>query len=497
MECLAQLLQVLSCAGREPAPATGAWRLQDTQDAAVIGLWRQRLGDHNGPLYLAIVEVLEHAIRAGELREGARLPPQRALAAGLGVDLTTITRAFTEAKRRGLLDASVGRGSFVRSGTGASRWRDDRQAVIDLTMNLPPVPAEPSLQRMLADGVNRLLRKQDVSVLMSYRLTVGALEERQAGIQWLHPLLGRRPVDEMLLAPGAQSALVAVVSSMLQAGDALVAEQFTYPGIRALAAQLGLVLSGVAMDTEGMRPDGLDRVLRESGARLIYCTPNIQNPTTATMSLQRRTDILEVAARHKAMIVEDDPYGLLPQEPLPALARLAPSRVFHIATVSKTLSPGLRTAFLAAPGPDQAHRLTAALRATSLMGAGLLTGLTTDWIRSGQAAALLSAIRAELLSRQRIAREILGEVSCCAHPAGPHVWLRLPPHWSSADFVTYVRRQGLALVPSDVFTVAGDAPGRARIALGTAADQGALAEALTAVAAALDHKRAQGYHNVV
>lgn len=471
--------------------------MQAPQDEALMVVWGQRLAERGGPLYLAIVEVLEQSIRTGELREGARLPPQRALARGLAVDLTTITRAFTEAKRRGLLDASVGRGSFVRSGTGASRWRDDRQAVIDLTMNLPPVPVQPSLQRMLQDGVARLLRRQDVSVLMSYRLTVGALEERQAGVQWLRPLLGHRPVDEMLVTPGAQSAMVAVVSSMLQAGDALVAEQFTYPGIRALAAQLGLVLSGVGMDAEGMRPDMLDRVLRESGARLIYCTPNIQNPTTATMSLQRRHDIIEVAARHKAMILEDDPYGLLPHDPLPALARLAPPRVFHVATVSKTLSPGLRTAFLVAPGPDQAQRLTAALRATSLMGAGLLTGLTADWIRSGQAGALLSAIRGELVARQEIARSILGENSCCAHPAGPHVWLRLPPHWSSTDFVTYVRRQGLALVPSDVFTVAGDAPGRARIALGTAADQGALTEALTAVAAALGHKRAQGYHNVV
>ncbi len=471
--------------------------MQAPQDEALMVVWGQRLAERGGPLYLAIVEVLEQSIRTGELREGARLPPQRALARGLAVDLTTITRAFTEAKRRGLLDASVGRGSFVRSGTGASRWRDDRQAVIDLTMNLPPVPVQPSLQRMLQDGVARLLRRQDVSVLMSYRLTVGALEERQAGVQWLRPLLGHRPVDEMLVTPGAQSAMVAVVSSMLQAGDALVAEQFTYPGIRALAAQLGLVLSGVGMDAEGMRPDMLDRVLRESGARLVYCTPNIQNPTTATMSLQRRHDIIEVAARHKAMILEDDPYGLLPHDPLPALARLAPPRVFYVATVSKTLSPGLRTAFLVAPGPDQAQRLTAALRATSLMGAGLLTGLTADWIRSGQAGALLSAIRGELVARQEIARSILGENSCCAHPAGPHVWLRLPPHWSSTDFVTYVRRQGLALVPSDVFTVAGDAPGRARIALGTAADQGALTEALTAVAAALGHKRAQGYHNVV
>lgn len=466
------------------------------QTDEIIGSWQRHLTGQTGPLYLCIVEALSRSIRKGELREGDRLPPQRRLATALDVDLTTVTRAFNEAKRRGLLDATVGRGSFVRSGVGAARWRDDRQAVVDLTMNLPPMLAEPSMQRLLQEGVSRLLRKQDVGVLMSYRMTAGTTEERTAGAAWLKPVLGQRAVDEVLLVPGAQSAMLAVVSTMAKTGDAIVAEQFTYPGIRALAAQLGLNLSGVGMDAEGMIPDALDRVLRESGARLIYCTPNIQNPTTATMSLERRRRILSVAQAHNAMVLEDDPYGLLPTDPLPALAQLAPTRVFHVATLAKVLSPGLRTAFLVAPSYDHAQRLTAAIRATSLMGAGLMTGLATQWIRGGQAMTILDAVRAESAARQRVARTVLGTAPC-AHPEGLHVWLRLPAHWNSSDFVTYVRRQGLALVPSDVFTVEGKAPGRVRIALGTAADQPALLDALTSVAAAMQHKRAQGYDNVV
>jgi DNA-binding transcriptional MocR family regulator len=451
---------------------------------------------HTGPLYLAIVEALTESVRAGELQQGDRLPPHRHLAARLQVDLTTVTRAFTEARRRGLVEATVGRGSFIHPNAGALRWRSDGPSVVDMTMNLPPTPQDPSLQTLLKDGLAKLLKQQDLSVLMSYRVTAGSAEERAAGAAWLEPVLGRREPGDILVAPGAQSAMVAVMTTLTQPGDGVVTELCAYPGLRALAAQLGLVVSGVAMDSEGMLPDALDRACSVARPRMIYCTPNIQNPTTATMSMERRRAVLAVARRHGVMILEDDAYGLLPQPRLPALAALAPDRVFYVGTVAKTISPGLRTAFLSAPTPALATRLTAALRATSLTTAGLLTGLTAAWIRGGQAAALLDAIQREAVARQAIARDVLGE-AVCAHPQGLHVWLRLPPHWSSTDFTAYLRNKGLALVPSDVFTVAGPPPARVRIALGAASGQEALRTSLQSVATALNHNPMQGFTDVV
>jgi DNA-binding transcriptional MocR family regulator len=196
------------------------------------------------------------------------------------------------------------------------------------------------------------------------------------------------------------------------------------------------------------------------------------------------------------MILEDDPYGLLLGDVLPALAAIDPRRVFYVATVAKTLTPGLRTAFLAAPTPDYAARLTASLRATSLTNPGLLAGLTAQWIRGGQAEQMLQAIRAESAARQSLARTVLGEAAC-AHPEGLHMWLRLTPHWSSTEFVGYVRNKGLALVPSDVFTVQDRPPERARIALGAASDRAELLTSLEAIAKALQHRRSKGYEEVV
>jgi DNA-binding transcriptional MocR family regulator len=475
------------------APIAGAGDPM-TKNAASLIL-RRHMAGHAGSLYRGIVEALERAVEAGDLQDGDRLPPQRELAATLKVDLTTVTRAFNEARHRGLIDARVGRGSFVRSGASGRLWRESGRALVDMTMNLPPPLDAPSLRALMQEGFAALLRRQEVGGLMSYRSTAGTPAERAAGAAWLRPVLGARPPEELLVAPGAQSALVAVASTLLRPGDVILAERFAYPGLRAMAAQLGLAVVGVAMDAEGMLPEELDRACRAHAPKLICCTPSIQNPTTATMSLARREAVLAVARRHDLPVLEDDPYGLLPEQPLPALARLDARRVFHVATVSKVLSPGLRTAFVAAPDAARAERLAAALRATVMMAPGLLTGLVQQWIAGGQALELLRGVRREMTARQKIARVLLGEAAE-AHPQGLHLWLRLPPRWPGAEFAAHLRRQGLAVVPGDAFAVEGEAPPRVRIALGAATEQEMLRHSLGIVAAAL-RRDAPAYADVV
>src|SRR5579859_1445799 len=102
--------------------------------------WRPRLLETARMKYLGIVEALEADVRSGRVRPGDRLPPQRAIAEALGVDLTTVTRAFNEARRRGLVDAQAGRGSFIREGPESDRLagRSDSVRLFDLSMNSPP-----------------------------------------------------------------------------------------------------------------------------------------------------------------------------------------------------------------------------------------------------------------------------------------------------------------------------------------------------------------------
>jgi DNA-binding transcriptional MocR family regulator len=471
---------------------------------AVTGGWVAEIDRAQGPLYLAIAKAIGGAIGRGDLLPGERLPPHRALAAELGVDLTTVTRAYTEAQRRGWLEARTGSGTFVRAdaapptGPGGTAGP---ASVVDMSMNLPPQPQGVDLRALMREGVARLLRHEDVATLMAYRNGAGTAQDRAAGAAWLAPVLGPVNLARLLVCPGAQSGMLAILSTLARPGDVIATEPMTYPGIRALAAHLGLVLAAVETDEEGFVPAALDRLCQTRTPRAIYCCPTMHNPTAVTTSLRRREKVAEIARRHGIAVIEDDAYGLIASAPLPSIATFAPDHTFHVATTAKTLSPGLRTAYLAVPPGSHAVRVMSALRASVMMASPLLISLVTEWIREGAAAEILAGIRAEAAARQRLARAFLPADLAYAHPEGLHVWLTLPSHWEAADFVAYVRHHGLALVASDAFHVPGGdplpMPNAVRVSLGVAANQDRLREALRALADALRQRMPAMFADVV
>lgn len=468
--------------------------------------WVPRLTKAEGPIYLAIADALSEAVSAGKLSPGDRIPTHRAMAEALGVDLTTVTRAYAEARKRGVLEATVGRGTFVRSektNSASSNDRRQRSVALDLSMNLPPQPKRPLIEA-LQNGFSSLLARPDVSDLLTYRSGSGMSEERSAGAAWLLPTVGEMDPERLLVSPGAQPALLAILGITAKTGNVVLTDSFTYPGIRGAAAQLGIRLVGVSADENGMLPDAVEEACREEpSAKALYCIPTIHNPTTATMPLARRQAIAETARKCGLCIIEDDAYGLLPATPRPAIASLAPDITFHVATVSKVLSPALRVAFLVAPDQRQAARLNSVLRANVQMPSPLMTGLAASWVGDGTSGAIAQAIRRECAARQRIAKQILPDGTFDAHPEGLHVWLHLPDRWSSLGFTAHLRRQdGLAVVPSEVFTVSGsksspEPTAAVRISLGAAPDRESLRQALGMVADALSEDTSMIFSEVV
>jgi DNA-binding transcriptional MocR family regulator len=425
------------------------------------------------PRYLTIANALAAAVERGELAPGDRLPPQRRVAEALGVDLTTVTRAYAQARSMGVLEGETGRGTFVRGAPTPAG------PLVDLSMNLPPSPADTNWRDLIARGVSSALRDNDAASLMTYRAGLGTRRDKLAGAAWLAPLLGAMDETRIFLAPGAQGAIAALLPMLALAGDCILAEPFTYPGFLAAARVHGVNVASLACDAEGPAIAALEAQIKKLRPRALYLNPTLQNPTARTISAARRDAIAAIAQKHSILILEDDPYGLLGSHETPLAAR-APEHAIYVATLSKTIIPGLRTAFVVAPS-RMTERVAEALRASYQMPPPLLSDMAVRWIESGTAKQLLNGVITESAARMKIARVILPRAE--GGPLGFHLWMRLPAHWDADAYSEAARAQGVVTVPSRDFATEKHAEFFVRISLGAPPDRDSLARGLRALAA--------------
>jgi DNA-binding transcriptional MocR family regulator len=426
--------------------------------------WLRRIDALDGPAYRRIAQALENAVAEGELTPGDQIMAQREVARLVGIDFTTVTRAYALARERGLIEGTTGRGTFIRR-----RTIEDEAGLVDLSMNLPPPPAGLNLAVLLRETTGAILARTDPATLMAYHPGAGSLAQRTAGAAWLAPTLGEVDPARVVVASGAQTALSALLDHLTAPGDTILIEAFAYPGLLATAARRGLTVIACPLDGEGLEPEALARLVARHRPRLICCTPTFQNPTAATMSLARREAVADIARQAGVAIVEDDAYGLLPASPLPALAGLWPEGVFHVATTAKALSPGLRLAYVVTP-PGRAEGFAQALHAIAQMPAPLMAAVVTSWIRDGVAGRVLAGVREEAIARRALAEQLLP--AAVGGPESLHVWL------PEAVATPAARERGLALVGAGAFRAPGAVGEGLRISLGAAAKRTMLTRAL-------------------
>ncbi|WP_170976645.1 PLP-dependent aminotransferase family protein [Massilia sp. HP4] len=429
--------------------------------------WSPRLAVHGGPRFLQIADALQAAVVDGSLKPGDRLPPQRQLAAQLDVDLTTVTRAYDEARRRHLLEGRGARGTYVAAP------KVELTSILDLSMNTPPPPEGVDFDDMLKQGLSQVLMRADNELLMAYHLGGGSDSDRKAGARWLEPMFGHLDPRQVVVCPGAQAAIAASILAFTEPGDIILAEPTSYPGLRAAATQFGRRIVAVDADRHGMVPERFEQACRQHKPRLVYLNPTLQNPTASTMPERRRKELASIAKRCNVRIVEDDPYWLLADAPPPPIATFAPEQVVYTSTLSKCLTPGLRVAFVLIRDPHERERFLAALRSFALMVAPLTAALATQWILDGSANRLMEGVRNEARLRHRMARDILaGRYS--GFGDGLHVWLELPAYWNSSQLARAADSEGIAVTPAEAFATGSETVNAIRISLGSIKDRGRL-----------------------
>ncbi|MBO1360574.1 PLP-dependent aminotransferase family protein [Acetobacter sacchari] len=466
-------------------------------------MWTPELPDGHAPLYERLVSAIDHDMRAGVLSAGERLPPQRELAFRLGVSVGSVTRAYAEAERRGLLSAHVGRGSFVRAQADPLRDVPTRErgamiaqdrSVVDLRCNTPPpVSLVGALNAALAD----LAVRGVLEPALQYVQGAGLPAVREAATLWLDRQFGLQvQAGDLVQCNGGQHALALVFSSLCRPGDTVLCESSTFYGARMAAEHFGIAMRGVAMDAEGLSPEALDRAAAETRSRLLFTVPTLHNPTSRTMSVQRRKEIAEVARARDLLILEDDAYYSYSGKP-PQIAQFAPERTIYLASLSKGVCPGFRLAFLVLPQLFPVERMLRGVRALGYCPPALGGLVFSQWVADGRVDAIMADVRKETSARFAMAQAALGTaMTQPGGPCSPHVWLPLSP-LAAEQVAARALRSGVELTPPDASAVSQDADSGLRLCLGAPDDRTSLAMALSVVSEALVRREELACEGVV
>ncbi|MBS7811873.1 aminotransferase-like domain-containing protein [Roseococcus pinisoli] len=414
--------------------------------------------------YLDISDAIAAALRDGTLRDGDRLPTHREVADRTGVSLATVTKGYAEAQRLGLLQAVPGRGTFVTAlGTSAVQKRRKPGTVRDLSSHLIPIaPDDAGLAEAMRRAVSRLGGFGAFSAVPA----LGTDEDRAAGAAWLRRVGEVAEAAEVAVCGGSQHALLVVIASLTRPGEAIGTEALTDPSFRMVAALsdrrlLPLPATGWQLDT-----DRLEDFVRGQDLRMLVVTPNLANPTNATMDLAGRQALVRAARACDAVIVESDLYGPLLEDRLPSIRSLAPERTLFVSSLSKVVGPGAKVAYVAGP-KELLERLAAGIRMSVGMTTPLIPAVATELISSGSIDRIVGLQREECARRAAMADRHFGRFGAALHPRSWHAWVPLPDAWTPDTFVAASSVIGIRLAESGAFNVGrGGQPGAVRVCLG-------------------------------
>ncbi len=436
-------------------------------------IWPPKPGSLKRPAYRSLAQTLIEAIGAGELRPGTRLPTHRSLSYELGLSVQTVSRAYEELARLGVIEGEVGRGSFVRAGPPDARMPWDRLArseeVIDCSM-LVPVTGEIQASRM-SNTLAGLAGDLPAESIFSFRPRATLEAHCETVLPWLARCGLQVPRDQVLPTNGNTTAMSVALMTAALPGDLIVTEEMGHHTLTSLTNTLGLRLQGLAMDREGLLPDAFDQACRATAVKALILLPSGLNPTTATMGLARRLAIAEVARKHSVWIIENDAWGPVQPSRPPPIASIAPERSFYFTGFSKCLLPGLRIAWLVMPETLSAAARTRHL-VTNWMATPLIAEIASRWLEDGTAVELLNWQRSRLHRRNAIARRVMEGTDIRTTTNGLHVWLPMPEAWPEQAFVAHARHGGVALAAGNNFAITTpQAVEGVRISLGAGSEQ--------------------------
>ncbi|MFI6325918.1 PLP-dependent aminotransferase family protein [Nonomuraea sp. NPDC050556] len=406
-------------------------------------------------------------------KPGDRLTSSREIMRRHGVSPITVSRALGQLTAEGRVITRPGSGAYVAHppahmmDTADLSWQTvalgdrvvDDSAVAAL-LTPPPDGVIPltggylnpaiSPHKQLAAAASRAVRRPDAWTMPPLN---GLAELRR----WFAAEAGGDvTAADALVVSGGQAALTHAFRALAAPGTPVLVETPTYPGALAAAKAAGLRATAVPTDSDGVRPDLLAEAFAVTGARVFYCQPTLSNPTGATLTHERRQQVLQVVRAAGAFLIEDDFARYLTADPPTPMVAMDPhGTVVHINSLTKVLAPSLRLAAVIARGPA-AHRLRAAQLVESFFVARPLQETALEFTGSPAWRRHLTTLHAEITTR----RDALATALAARLPeaeveliprGGLHLWVRLPPYVNEHALVEAAQRHGVLVSPGRMY----------------------------------------------
>ena len=458
--------------------------------------------DSHEPLYRQLASRLKERVIRGDLKNGDQLPPGRALAADLDVHRTTVSNAYELLEEEGILHSHVGRGTFVLGEIGAyERKRENPEAEknpmmwetlfasdlaedrlhsllniyrtgsapgkkVSFIYALPPANLFPVSE--FKQCLNRALKKYG-----PVTLDVGDSAGFAPLLDYLVAQLpaGRAVTDDVVITNGCQQSISLIRKILVAPGDTVLVENPTYPGALSVFNEREIRCIGIPVTESGIDLNTLEKILTVQPAKLLYTIPNFQNPTGTTMPLLVRRRLLELSARFRLPIVEDDIYGDLrfAGKAIPSLKELDTNgSVIYLNGFSKTAFPGLRVGWVVANRTVIA-RLRTARQTMDLHTNVLAQAAMFEMLQSGMYDRHMKKIRKTYASKRNrtlnaLKRHLPAEARWSEPEGGLSIWLTLPEGTDASSLLSLSAREGISFSPGGLFYLNGSPNNSLRLA---------------------------------
>ncbi len=432
-------------------------------------IWFPDLSNTRGAKYIVLSDAIRAAVANGQIAPGEQMLPVRELGWQLQVTPGTVARAYTKLTEEGLLEAAVGRGTFVaQNGIAAKKL----PPIPPLSQTIPKPEVIELLSPLLPDvGQEQLIRacyqrmaQVPNGSLIEYPSQKTEIKARRAIFNWLSGTeIGRFDPEDIVLAHGGQNAIMLVLQTLLKdPNPVILTEDLTYAGFRHAARLLRAEIIGLKCDNNGIIPNSYEAALKQYGPQVLCTSPEVHNPSTGHTNLARRREIAAIAERYNAPILEDDCYHMQGSG-LPNYRALVPELGYYISSLSKSLTPSLRVGFVVAP-KDKIAKVRRAAQFNHFGLAITITDLTELVLNSPELDEIRRAVRDRVNDYVHIAVNALGRYDLRWRKDVPFLWLKLPRGWRASHFLRAAERRGVRLRSADDFALLdGRAPHSVRI----------------------------------